>query len=56
MMGTAGSLGGVLFSQVLGLLIATFGYGSAFAAAAVMHPIAMTALLLLLRSEEPASL
>jgi ACS family hexuronate transporter-like MFS transporter len=56
MMGTAGSLGGVLFSQVLALLITTFGYGSAFAAAAVMHPIAMTSLLLLLRSEEPASL
>ncbi|MEO7652971.1 MAG: MFS transporter, partial [Bryobacteraceae bacterium] len=49
MMGTAGSLGGVLFSQVLGILIVTFGYPSAFAVAAVMHPVAATALVLMLR-------
>jgi ACS family hexuronate transporter-like MFS transporter len=49
LMGTAGSLGGVLFSQALGLLIGVFGYPSAFVAAAVMHPVAATVLVLLAR-------
>ena len=52
MMGTAGSLGGVLFSQMLGLLIATFGYGSAFVAAAALHPIAATLLVLSFGSDK----
>jgi ACS family hexuronate transporter-like MFS transporter len=49
MMGTAGSLGGVLFSQVLGIVIGGFGYPSAFMLAAVLHPIAMLTLFALLR-------
>jgi ACS family hexuronate transporter-like MFS transporter len=49
MMGTAGSLGGALFSQVLGFLISHLGYASAFVAGACMHPIAATVLVLLLR-------
>ncbi len=51
MMGTAGSLGGVLFTQLLGLAIAAFGYSSAFVLGAVMHPLAATVLLLLYRSQ-----
>ncbi len=47
LMGTAGSLGGVLFTQLLGRAIATFGYGSAFVIGALMHPVAITMLLLL---------
>ena len=39
LMGTAGSLGGLLFAQLLGFTIGKFGYSSAFAMAAVMHPV-----------------
>ena len=49
MMGTAGSLGGVLFTQFLGLTIGAFGYSSAFILGAIMHPIAVTLLVLLYR-------
>lgn len=49
MMGTAGSLGGALFAQLLGILIAGFGYRSAFIAAALLHPIAIATLLTFLR-------
>jgi len=49
MMGTAGSFAGAIFAQVLGLVIAYFGYPAAFALAAVMHPCAATILVLLLR-------
>jgi ACS family hexuronate transporter-like MFS transporter len=49
MMGTAGSLGGALFAQVLALVIARFGYPAAFAVAAVLHPLAAITTLLLLR-------
>lgn len=51
MMGTAGSLGGVLFTQLLGVAIAAFGYSSAFVLGAVMHPLAASLLLLLYRSQ-----
>lgn len=40
MMGTAGSLAGAGFAQVLGLTIGQFGYPAAFALAACMHPLA----------------
>jgi MFS transporter, ACS family, hexuronate transporter len=50
MMGTAGSLGGVLFAQLLGAAIAAFGYSSAFVLGAVMHPLAVVLLLLLYRA------
>ncbi len=50
MMGTAGSLGGMLFTQLLGFAIAAFGYSSAFILGAIMHPLAAALLLLLYRS------
>jgi ACS family hexuronate transporter-like MFS transporter len=50
MMGTAGSLGGVLFAQLLGAAIAAFGYSSAFVLGAVMHPLAVVLLLVLYRA------
>ncbi|MDO8539894.1 MAG: MFS transporter [Opitutaceae bacterium] len=49
MMGTAGSAGGLVFAQVLGFTIATFGYSSAFGIAAAMHPVALLTLFLFLR-------
>lgn len=49
LMGTAGSLGGLIFAQCLGLLIAALGYSSAFATAALLHPLAALTLFLLLR-------
>jgi len=49
MMGTAGSLGGALFAQLLGLLIGGFGYQSAFMVAAALHP---TAIVILVRSRK----
>ncbi|MCI0626760.1 MAG: MFS transporter [Acidobacteria bacterium] len=48
MMGTAGSLGGMLFSQLLGWGIAKFGYPAAFMMAAVLHPVAAVTLVVLL--------
>jgi MFS transporter, ACS family, hexuronate transporter len=49
MMGTAGSLGGALFAQLLGILIARQGYTAAFLAAAALYPMALATLLALLR-------
>lgn len=49
LMGTAGSLGGLLFAQALGVLIATFGYSVAFATAGLLHPIGAVILFLILR-------
>jgi ACS family hexuronate transporter-like MFS transporter len=40
MMGTAGSLSGALFSQVLAVVIGYFGYPAAFVLAAALHPAA----------------
>lgn len=40
MMGTAGSLAGACFAQVLGQVIGHFGYPGAFALAACLHPLA----------------
>ncbi len=48
LMGTAGSLGGAMFSQVLGWLIASFGYPAAFLLAAALHPLAALTLFALL--------
>ncbi len=48
LMGTAGSLGGAMFSQVLGLAIASFGYPAAFLLAATLHPLAAITLFALL--------
>jgi len=55
MMGTAGSLAGAGFAQVLGFVIGQFGYEAAFVVAAVLHPCAATILWLTLRRmKEPA--
>jgi uncharacterized membrane protein YhdT len=56
MMGTAGSLGGLIFAQVLGVTIGLFGYTSAFGMAALMHPIALLILFVLLRPTLRAAL
>lgn len=50
MMGTAGSLGGVLFTQLMGFVVGHFGYPPAFLLAAALHPIAAGVLVLMLRS------
>jgi len=49
LMGTAGSLGGACFAQVLGYVIHTFGYPAAFGLAALMHPCAAAVVFLVLR-------
>ncbi len=49
MMGTAGSLGEMLFAQALALAIASLGYPSAFVLAALLHPVGALLLALLLR-------
>lgn len=49
MMGSAGSAMGLVFAQILGLTITTFGYASAFVLAACLHPLALLTLWLLLR-------
>jgi ACS family hexuronate transporter-like MFS transporter len=48
MMGTAGSLGGALFAQLLGIVIARSGYSTAFLIAASLHPLAAFVLIRLL--------
>jgi ACS family hexuronate transporter-like MFS transporter len=55
MMGTAGSIGGILFAQILALSISHFGYPSAFVLAAVLHPVAATLLTVLLKGSSGAS-
>jgi MFS transporter, ACS family, hexuronate transporter len=49
LMGTAGSLGGILFSQALGIVIEHFGYSAAFIFSSALQPIAAVVLLVLLR-------
>ena len=49
LMGTAGSLGGILFSQALGIAIEHFGYSAAFIFSSALQPIAAVVLLVLLR-------
>ncbi len=48
MMGTAGSLGGIIFAQIIGRLVGRFGYAAAFVSAAALYPIAALVLTLLL--------
>lgn len=52
MMGTAGSLGGIVFAQVLGRVVGRFGYSTAFILAGALHPIAALLLILLLRGQK----
>jgi ACS family hexuronate transporter-like MFS transporter len=47
--GTAGSLGGILFAQILGVVVVRFGYSTAFVMAATLQPLAMIILLIMLR-------
>ncbi len=49
MMGTAGGIGGIIFSQIVGFTIARFGYSSAFILAALLLPAAALTLFLILR-------
>lgn len=49
MAGTAGSIGGVLFAQLIGLIITFLGYKAAFAAAASLYPLGLISLLMLLK-------
>jgi ACS family hexuronate transporter-like MFS transporter len=49
LMGTAGSLAGAFFAQVLGFVIQNFGYKMAFVLAATLHPCAAFLLFTLLR-------
>ena len=49
LLGTAGSVGGMLFAQVLGYSIALFGYSSAFIMAAVLHPLSLCLLYIFLK-------
>jgi ACS family hexuronate transporter-like MFS transporter len=57
LMGTAGGLGGIAFSTVLGFVIAQGGYPWAFVLAALLHPLAACVLLTVfdLWKEEPSS-
>ena len=49
LMGTAGSLAGAGFAQVLAYVIHTFGYPAAFALGAILHPCAAVILVCMLR-------
>ncbi len=49
LMGTVGSLGGILFSQVLGVLVEHFGYSAAFIFSSALQPIAAVILVVLFR-------
>jgi ACS family hexuronate transporter-like MFS transporter len=49
LLGTSGSVGGIIFAQVLGVTIAAFGFTSAFAMAALLHPISAVVLFFMLR-------
>jgi len=49
LLGTAGSVGGIVFAQVLGFSIGLFGYSSAFVLAAILHPLSLVVLLAMLR-------
>lgn len=51
LLGTAGSIGGIVFAQILGVSIGWFGYASAFVMAAVLHPLSLLVLYVLLRPE-----
>jgi MFS transporter, ACS family, hexuronate transporter len=55
MMGTAGGIGGILFAQLLAVVIREFGYPYAFALAAVLHPVAALVLVAVLRSDREGS-
>jgi ACS family hexuronate transporter-like MFS transporter len=54
LMGTAGSLGGILFSQALGLVIEHFGYSAAFIFSSALQPIAALLLVFLLKPYLPS--
>lgn len=58
LLGTAGSVGGIVFAQVLGFSIGLFGYASAFVLAAILHPLSLGVLLAMLwpvlRAASPA--
>jgi MFS transporter, ACS family, hexuronate transporter len=45
LLGAAGSFGGILFGLLVGELIGSYGYGPAFVAAGLMHPLAFAVIL-----------
>ena len=49
MMGTAGSITGLVFAQILGFTIKALGYSSGFVMAAMLHPLAIGTLVVFLR-------
>lgn len=49
LMGSSGSAMGLVFAQILGFTIATFGYASAFVLAACLHPLALLTLFVFVR-------
>jgi len=51
MMGTAGGLGGAVFSQLIGTTVHRFGFTPAFVLAALLMPIAVLLLMALLRTQ-----
>lgn len=51
MMGTAGSLGGIVFAQVLGRVVGRVGYSLAFVLAGALHPLAALVLIVFLRGQ-----
>jgi ACS family hexuronate transporter-like MFS transporter len=55
MMGTAGGVGAVAFSQITGATAHFFGFAPAFVSAALLMPVAVLLLVLLLRVQRPAS-
>jgi ACS family hexuronate transporter-like MFS transporter len=55
MMGTAGGVGAVAFSQITGATAHFFGFALAFVSAALLMPVAVLLLVLLLRVQRPAS-
>jgi ACS family hexuronate transporter-like MFS transporter len=54
MMGTAGGLGAVAFSQIIGTTVHLFGFAPAFVFAALLMPAAVSLLMLILRPRRTA--
>ncbi|MDW3652421.1 MAG: MFS transporter [Bacteroidia bacterium] len=52
LVGAAGSMGGVVFSFFVGLLLSNFGYGPVFIIAGILHPISFLLILFLVQKVE----
>ena len=49
LVGAAGSLGGVVFNFIVGLLLTYFDYAAVFIITGILHPIAFVVILILIR-------